>query len=36
MVRLGVCLARSDDAAYRGRQGGATKEGARPGVPAGA
>jgi len=36
MVHLGTCLPRSDDAAGRGLQGGATKAGARPGVPAGA
>jgi len=36
MVRSGEWLARSDDAAYRGRQGGATKQGARLDVPAGA
>jgi len=36
MVRRIACLPRSNDAADRGLQGGATKAGAWAGVPAGA
>jgi len=36
MVRSGEWLARSDDAAYRGRQGEATKQGACLDAAAGA